>query len=47
MRDPQPVELRRQTGQLDLELAQPRPRRLGETPRETGAREGARGFSDL
>ena len=41
VRDAEPVQLRGQARHLDLELAQPRPRRLGETPRETGAGEGA------
>ena len=41
VRDPQAVELVRQSRQLDFELAQPWPCRLGEAVDETGARKCA------
>src|SRR5258708_795285 len=40
MRDPQAVELRRQPGQLELDLPQPHPARLEPAPAEPGRRNG-------
>jgi hypothetical protein len=40
VRDPEPVELARQSGQRQLELSQPRPARLEPAPAGGDGREG-------